>query len=72
MFKRFNTVGELLTYLSTLPEDMAIHTESEVMNFEPGVSVGVEEVVSMGIYVSLPDEDNDDNKIPVLLVDGRG
>ena len=69
MFKRFNTVGELLTYLSTLPEDMVIHTETEVMNFEPGVSVVVEDMKSNGRYVSLPDKD--DEKIPVLLVDGR-
>ena len=69
MFKRFNTVGELLNYLSTLPEDMVILTETEVMNFEPGVSVVVEDMKSNGRYVSLPDKD--DEKIPVLLVDGR-
>ena len=70
MFKRFKTVGELLTYLSALPEDMVIHTETEVMNFEPGIAVVVEDMKSNGEYVSLPDEDDD--KIPVLLVDGRG
>jgi len=70
MFKGFKTVGELLTYLSALPEDMVIHTETEVMNFEPGISVVVEDMKSNGDYVSLPDED--DEKITVLLVDGRG
>ena len=70
MFKRFNTVGELITYLSTLPEDMVIHTETEVMNFEPGIAVVVEDMKSNGEYVSLPDED--DEKVKVLLVDGRG
>ena len=69
MFKRFNTVGELLTYLSTLPKDMVIHTETEVMNFEPGVSVVVEDMKSSGEFVSLPDEF--DEGVPVLLVDGR-
>ena len=69
MFKRFNTVGELLTYLSTLSKDMVIHTETEVMNFEPGVSVVVEDMKSSGEFVSLPDEF--DEGVPVLLVDGR-
>lgn len=69
MFKRFNTVGELITYLSTLPEDMVIHTETEVMNFEPGIAVVVEDMKFNGEYVSLPDEE--DEKITVLLVDGR-
>jgi hypothetical protein len=69
MFKRYNTVGELLTYLSTLPPDMIIHTETEVMNFEPGIAVVVEEMKSNGEYVNLPDEF--DESVPVLLVDGR-
>ena len=69
MFKRFNTVGELITYLSTLPEDMVIHTETEVMNFEPGIAVVVEDMKSNGEYVRLPEEFEEG--IPVLLVDGR-
>ena len=68
--RRFETVGDLLDYLSTLPSDMVIHTETEVMNFEPGVTVTVEEMVTNGQTVRLPD-DGDDEKIQVLLVDGR-
>ena len=66
MFKRFNTVGELLTYLSTLPKDMMIYTETEVMNFEPGIGVFVEKISRR---IRHPDEFEE--KVPVLLVDGR-
>lgn len=67
--RRFDTVGDLLGYLSTLPSDMEIHTETEVMNFESGITVTIEEMVTNGNTVSLPD--NGDEKVQVLLVDGR-
>ena len=67
--KRFKTVGELKDYLATLPSDMVIHTETEVMNFEPGICITIEEMVINGQFVSLPDDD--DEKVQVLLVNGR-
>ena len=48
---------------------MAIHTETEVMNFEPGIGVFVEEMNTNGSFVNLPDVF--DEGTPVLLVDGR-